>query len=55
MQQGRNQHQALDALYVAIKRKTVNWVTDVLTFEFLDPNNPGSRPPSFEWENKPYR
>ena len=26
---GRHQHMALDALYVALKRKKVNWVLDL--------------------------
>ena len=34
---GRSQHQALDALYVAITRKKVNWVLDCDIRGFLDP------------------
>jgi RNA-directed DNA polymerase len=33
---GRGQHQALDALYVGIKRKKVNWVLDMDLKGFLD-------------------
>ena len=33
---GRKPHQALDALYVAIKRKWVNWVLDIDIKGFLD-------------------
>jgi len=33
---GRSQHQALDALYVAITRKKVNWVLDCDIRSFLD-------------------
>jgi RNA-directed DNA polymerase len=34
--QGRSQHQALDALYVAITRKKVNWILDCDIRGFLD-------------------
>src|SRR5215472_5221323 len=34
---GRSQHQALDALYVAITRKKVNWILDCDIRGFLDP------------------
>src|SRR6516225_3916994 len=34
---GRSQHQALDALYVGITRKKVNWVLDLDIRAFLDP------------------
>jgi group II intron reverse transcriptase/maturase len=33
---GRNQHMALDALYVAIKRKRVNWILDLDLKSFFD-------------------
>lgn len=33
---GRSQHQALDALYVAIRRKKVNWVLDIDIKGFFD-------------------
>jgi len=33
---GRSQHQALDALYVALKRKKVNWVLDIDIKGFFD-------------------
>jgi len=33
---GRSQHQALDALYVGITRKKVNWVLDLDIRAFLD-------------------
>jgi len=33
---GRSQHQALDALYVAIQRKKVNWVLDIDLKGFFD-------------------
>jgi retron-type reverse transcriptase len=33
---GRNQHQALDALWVALHRKRVNWVLDADIRSFLD-------------------
>ena len=33
---GRSQHAALDALYVALKRKKVNWVLDIDIKGFLD-------------------
>jgi RNA-directed DNA polymerase len=33
---GRSQHQALDALYVAITRKKVNWMLDCDIRSFLD-------------------
>lgn len=33
---GRNQHQGLDALYVAIRRKKVNWVLDIDIKGFFD-------------------
>ena len=33
---GRNQHMALDALYVAIKRKKVNWILDLDLKSFFD-------------------
>jgi RNA-directed DNA polymerase len=33
---GRNQHMALDALYVAIKRKSVNWILDLDLKSFFD-------------------
>ncbi len=33
---GRSQHMALDALYVAIKRKKVNWILDLDLKSFLD-------------------
>jgi group II intron reverse transcriptase/maturase len=33
---GRNQHQALDAMYVALKRKKVNWVLDIDSKGFFD-------------------
>jgi hypothetical protein len=33
---GRSQHQALDALYVAIKRKSVNWILDADVRAFFD-------------------
>lgn len=33
---GRSQHQALDALYVAIRRKNVNWVLDIDIKGFFD-------------------
>jgi len=33
---GRSQHQALDALYVAMKRKKVNWVLDIDIKGFFD-------------------
>ena len=33
---GRSQHQALDALYVALKRKRVNWVLDIDIKGFFD-------------------
>jgi RNA-directed DNA polymerase len=33
---GRGQHMALDALYVAIKRKPVNWILDLDLKSFLD-------------------
>jgi len=33
---GRSQHQALDALYVAITRKKVNWVLDCDVRSFFD-------------------
>lgn len=33
---GRSQHQALDALYVALKRKQVNWVLDIDIKGFFD-------------------
>ncbi len=33
---GRGQHLALDALYVAIKRKRVNWILDLDLRSFLD-------------------
>ncbi len=33
---GRNQHMALDALYVAIKRKKVNWILDLDLRSFFD-------------------
>ena len=33
---GRSQHQALDALYVAIKRKKVNWILDLDLKSFFD-------------------
>ncbi len=29
---GRSQHQALDALYVAVTRKKVNWVLSLIVF-----------------------
>jgi retron-type reverse transcriptase len=34
---GRSQHMALDALYVAIKRRKVNWILDLDLKSFLDP------------------
>ena len=34
---GRSQHDALDALYVGITRKKVNWVLDLDIRAFLDP------------------
>jgi len=34
---GRSQHMALDALYVAIKRRKVNWILDLDIRSFLDP------------------
>jgi hypothetical protein len=34
---GRSQHDALDALYVGITRKKVNWVIDLDVRSFLDP------------------
>ena len=34
---GRSQHDALDALYVGIERKKVNWVLDLDIRAFLDP------------------
>jgi group II intron reverse transcriptase/maturase len=33
---GRSQHQALDALYVAIRRKKVNWILDIDIKGFFD-------------------
>lgn len=36
---GRSQHQALDALYVGITRKKVNWVLDCDILGFLDPSS----------------
>ena len=33
---GRNQHMALDALYVALKRKKVNWILDLDLRSFFD-------------------
>lgn len=33
---GRSQHQALDALYVALKRKSVNWILDADVRAFFD-------------------
>ena len=33
---GRNQHMALDALYVAIKRKRLNWILDLDLRSFFD-------------------
>ena len=33
---GRNPHMALDALYVGLKRKKVNWVLDMDLKGFLD-------------------
>src|SRR5262249_42820396 len=33
---GRGQHMALDALYVAIKRKRVNWILDLDLRSFFD-------------------
>jgi RNA-directed DNA polymerase len=33
---GRNQHQALDALYMALKRRRVNWVLDADIKSFFD-------------------
>jgi RNA-directed DNA polymerase len=33
---GRSQHMALDALYVAIKRKRVNWILDLDLRSFFD-------------------
>jgi RNA-directed DNA polymerase len=32
---GRNQHQALDALYVGLKQRKVNWVLDADISRFL--------------------
>ena len=34
---GRNQHQALDALWVGLNRRRVNWVLDADMRSFLDP------------------
>jgi retron-type reverse transcriptase len=34
--EGRGQHDALDALYVGITRKKVNWVLDLDVRSFLD-------------------
>jgi retron-type reverse transcriptase len=34
---GRSQHQALDALWVGIMRKKVNWILDADVRGFLDP------------------
>ena len=33
---GRSQHMALDALYVALKRKNVNWIFDLDIRSFFD-------------------
>ena len=33
---GRSQHMALDALYMAIERKKVNWILDLDVRSFLD-------------------